>query len=143
MSEGRPTDYTPELVEAAWAYANGGWRDVGDKVPSIAGLACEIGVHRETCRLWAKDESKVFFGILNRIAETQERELLNKGLDGAFNAPITKMMLTKHGYSDAVDNRHTSPDGTMTPKPATIDMTKLSDAALAEIVAARDAAKAD
>lgn len=116
MPAGRPTDYTPELVEKAWAYANGGWAEVGDPVPSVAGLACEIGIRRETCHVWAKDENKEFSNILKKIAETQERQLLRGGLSSAFNASITKMMMTKHGYSDKVETDHTSSDGTMTPK---------------------------
>jgi hypothetical protein len=141
MPAGRPTDYTPELVERAWWYAAEGWQEVGDRVPSVAGLACEIGVRRETCHVWAHDEDKEFSNILSVIAEKQERELVNKGLDGSFNPPITKMMLSKHGYSDAVDNRHTSPDGSMTPKG--LDVSGLSTDALAEIMAAADAAKSD
>jgi hypothetical protein len=116
MPSGRLTIQTPELIEAAMAYINGGWADAGDPVPSIAGLACEIGVHRETLRLWGKDETNSFFGILSKIAEMQERELLKGGLSGGFNAPITKMMLSKHGYSDRIETDHTSSDGTMTPQ---------------------------
>jgi hypothetical protein len=111
----RPTDYTPELVAKAWAYANGEWAEVGDPVPSVAGLACEIGVRRETCHAWAKDETKEFSNILSKIAETQERQLLRGGLSSTFNAPITKMMLSKHGYSDRIEQDVTSSDGSMTP----------------------------
>ena len=100
----RPTDYTAEIVEAAWQYAKSGWVDAGDKVPSVAGLACEIGIHRDTCYAWAEDPEKEFSDILKEIAQTQERKLLNGGLGGDFNPPITKMMLTKHGYSDRVDS---------------------------------------
>ena len=114
MPAGRPTDYTPELVEAAWDYALGNWQQ--DKVPSVAGLACAIGVRRETCHAWAKDKDKEFSNILSKIAETQERVLINKGLDGQFNASITKLMLSKHGYSDRVETDDTSSDGTMTPQ---------------------------
>ena len=116
MTAGRPTIHTPELVAAAWHYLNGGWREANDPVPSVAGIACEIGVHRETLRLWAKDENNEFFGILSKIAEMQERELLKGGLSGGFNASITKMMMTKHGYSDRVETDHTSSDGSMTPQ---------------------------
>lgn len=115
MAGGRPTLYTPEIVAAAWAYVNGGWIDAGDKVPSIAGLACEIGITRETCRDWSKDEDKEFSAILNAIAQKQERELVNNGLAGEFNPPITKMMLSKHGYSDRIEQDNTSSDGSMTP----------------------------
>ena len=120
---GRPTDYSQKIVEKAWAYANGGWIKAGDKVPSIAGLACEIGIHRETCHAWARDENKEFSDILKAIAQKQERELLNNGLDGTFNPPITKMMLSKHGYSDRVEQDITSSDGSMTPRPVTVNMT--------------------
>jgi hypothetical protein len=112
-SKGRPTICTPELVAAAWEYADGGWQAAGDPVPSIAGLACEIGVHRETLRLWAKDENNDFFGILNRIAELQEKHLIRGGLGGDFNGAITKMMMTKHGYSDRIEQDNTSSDGSM------------------------------
>lgn len=111
MPSGRLTDYSPEIVEKAWAYANGGWIKAGDRVPSIAGLACEIGIHRETCYDWAKDKNKVFSDILKEIAQKQERVLLNNGLDGTFNPPITKMMLSKHGYSDATKQELSGPDG--------------------------------
>lgn len=114
MPAGRPTDYTEQLVEKAWAYANGGWKAVGDRVPSIAGLACEIGVRRETCHAWANDKTKEFSNILAQIAQMQERTLINRGLDGDFNPSIAKMILTKHGYSDKVDN--VSSDGSMTPQ---------------------------
>jgi hypothetical protein len=110
---GRPSDYTPEIIEKAWAYADGGWKDAGDRVPSVAGLACEIGVRRETCHAWARDENNEFSHILKVIAEKQERELLNNGLDGTFNPPITKMMLSKHGYSDRIEQDHISSDGSM------------------------------
>jgi hypothetical protein len=122
MPAGRPSDYTPEIASAAWEYVNGGWMTVGDKVPSVAGLACEIGIHRDTCYSWAEDEDKEFSDILKAIAQNQERQLINNGLDGTFNPPITKMMLSKHGYSDKVENDHTSSDGTMSPKPTTIEL---------------------
>jgi hypothetical protein len=108
---GRPSDYTPEIVEKAWAYVNGGWEEVGDPVPSVAGLACEIGIRRETCHVWAKDETKEFSNILSAIAEKQERQLLRGGLSNVFNASITKMMMTKHGYSDAIKNEVSGPEG--------------------------------
>lgn len=116
MPSGRISDYTPELVEAAWNYANGGWERAHDPIPSVAGLACEIGISRETCYAWAKDETKVFSDILNVIAKGQERQLLRGGLSGGFNSSITKMILTKHGYSDRIETDHTSSDGSMTPQ---------------------------
>jgi hypothetical protein len=128
MAGGRPTDYTPEIIAAAWIYANGGWKDVGDLVPSVAGLACEIGIRRETCHAWAKEPNNEFSNILKVIAEKQERALLNNGLSGAFNPPITKMMLSKHGYSDKIETDLTSSDGSMTPQ--ALNLKNLSDTEL-------------
>ena len=115
MPAGRPTLYTKKLVDAAWKYANGGWQEAGDPVPSVAGLACEIGVRRETCHAWAKDEDKEFSNILGEIAAIQERYLVKGGLGGDFNPSITKMMMTKHGYSDRVEQDLTTSDGSMRP----------------------------
>lgn len=115
MSGGRPTVYGPEVLKKARGYLTS-FKDMGDPVPSIAGLACVLGVVRETCHAWAKDPNKEeFSNILKELSQRQERELLSNGLAGNFNASITKMMMTKHGYSDKVEQDHTSSDGTMTP----------------------------
>lgn len=118
MAGGRPTDYTPENVEKANWYLDGGWREVGDKVPSVAGLACELGLSRETLRRWGKDKGNAFCGILGKIASLQERQLVNNGLSNEFSGTITKLMLHHHGYSDKVESDHTSSDGSM--KPTTV-----------------------
>jgi len=106
MPAGRPSIYSKELVEAAWEYVHGGWQAAGDAVPSVAGLACEIGIHRDTAHQWADDESKEFSDILKVLAQKQERQLLNSGLDGTFKEGITKMMLSKHGYADKVETEN-------------------------------------
>ena len=106
MPSGRLTDYTEELLEKAWWYVGVGWEEVGDKVPSVAGLACELGISRETCYAWAGDEAKVFSDILDEISRKQERKLVNSGLGGDFKEGITKMMLSKHGYADAVQQKN-------------------------------------
>jgi hypothetical protein len=116
MTAGRPSLYTPELIKRARGYLTS-YQDMGDKVPSIAGLACVLGVTRETCRAWGNEPDKPeFSAILMELMQRQERALLNGGLGGDFNPTITKMMMTKHGYSDKVENDHTSSDGSMTPK---------------------------
>jgi hypothetical protein len=115
MTAGRPTVYGPEVLKKARVYVTS-FKDMGDLVPSIAGLACVLSVTRETCRAWGNDPQKAeFSAILMELAQRQERELMNNGLAGNFNAAITKMMMTKHGYSDKVEQDHTSSDGTMTP----------------------------
>lgn len=113
---GRPSEYTPEKVALARMYLEGGWEDQGDAIPQIAGLALAMGITRETARVWAKDEEKQeFSAIFTRVQAIQERKLINGGLTNAFNPAITKMMLTKHGYSDKQEIDHSSQDGSMTP----------------------------
>lgn len=122
MPAGRPTKYTPELLEAAWAYLDN-YEEAGDLVPTVVGLALSIGITKTTCYAWAKEEGKEeFSNLLTRVENMQERKLVFGGLSGEYNPAITKMMMTKHGYSDKIEQDHTSSDGSMTPKdPASVD----------------------
>lgn len=94
----RPSTLQDNL-EAAQHYVNGGYEAEGDLVPSVAGLAVFLGKTRETMYAWGR-ESEVFSDILSKLMATQEKKLINGSLANTFNATITKMMLTKHGYSD-------------------------------------------
>ncbi len=111
----RPTKYTAEMQERADWYANGGWAEVGDVVPSRAGLGVELGLARSTVALWGKEHAK-FSDTLENIQQTQERIALSKGLTSDFNSTIAKLVLANHGYSDRQALDHTSADGSMTPK---------------------------
>jgi hypothetical protein len=112
---GRPSQYKPDVIKKARNYI-ADHEGFGDPVPSIAGLACVLGITRETCYAWAKDPEKPEFSdILKELMQKQERQLLKQGLLGGFNPSITKMILTKHGYSDKVENDHTSSDGSLRP----------------------------
>tara|TARA_R110000850_G_scaffold232727_1_gene357812 strand:- start:110 stop:499 length:390 start_codon:yes stop_codon:yes gene_type:complete len=116
MTAGRPTECTPELIARAQHYVKGGYADEGDLIPSVVGMASYVGVSRSTINLWAKDNrSEQFSDIFEQCSEKQEQSLLNGGLGGDFNPAITKMILTKHGYSDKIEQAHTSPDNSMTP----------------------------
>ena len=124
----RPTDYRPQMVDEARRYiAN--HTDFEDPVPTVAGLACVLGVTRKTIYEWVKDETKgAFCDILEELGQRQERVLVRGGLGGDFNAPISKMMLTKHGYSDKVENDHTSSDGSLYPTRIIIEAATPQDA---------------
>lgn len=111
---GRPTKLTDDLLAKAEDYVANHYESYGDPVPTVVGLALEIGVHRATCYKWA-EENERFSDIFTRVEETQERGLVRGGLEGKWNPAITKMMLTKHGYSDKVEQDHTSSDGSMSP----------------------------
>jgi len=100
---GRPTDYNEEVLATAQAYLTD-YENHGHAIPSVAGLAKVLKKSRDTLYDWAKHKDKVEFSdILRQIVSDQELVLLNKGLTGAFNAQITKLVLGKHGYTDKQD----------------------------------------
>lgn len=112
---GRPTSYTEEMLQKAKDYAED--CSVGDDVvPSIVGLCAYIGRSKSIVYDWIKDPEKADFSdICQEINEKQEKGLINGGLAGGFAPAVTKMMLSKHGYSDKVETDHTSSDGSMSP----------------------------
>lgn len=110
---GRPTKYCHELLEAAEAYLEN-HETAGDLVPSVVGLCLSIGISKSIAYDWAKQPDKAAFSdILTRVEANQERKLISGGLAGDYNPAITKMMMTKHGYSDKIEQDHTSSDGSM------------------------------
>lgn len=98
---GRPTDYTEDMLDKARAYVDGGWQEMGHKYPSIIGLRKVLNRSRSTLYKWmGSPEKSEFSDIIDDLMDEQQLELTGNGLDGTFNATITKLMLTKHGYSD-------------------------------------------
>ena len=108
MAGGRPTSWSKELEDKAWEYVNGGWREAGHAVPMVVGLCVYIERSKSIIYDWEKDESKQFSDILKEIKSAQELELFNKSLTGDYNPTMSKLLLTKHGYSDKVDSDVTS-----------------------------------
>lgn len=103
----RPTDYNEQILKDAQAYLDVGCQD--SAVPSIEGLADYINISRSNIYLWASQPDKQEFSdILERIRERQAKTLIDKGLKGDFNSSITKVMLSKHGYSEKTEIDHTT-----------------------------------
>jgi len=101
----RPTDYTQELIEKAKDYLENHEKH-GDVVPSVAGLAKHLEIHRSTIYDWkSQEDKKEFSDILANILSTQEQILINKGLKNEFNSAIVKLMLGKHGYSEKQESK--------------------------------------
>lgn len=117
----RPTSYGAEVIEAAKEYLEV-YKEKGELIPSVVGLCRHIGRGKTTVYNWAAEttpEKAEFRDILEMIEENQHIELVSGGLGSAFNPTITKMMLTKHGYSDKQEIDHSSKDGSMTPPAVT------------------------
>ncbi|MEY0282157.1 DNA-packaging protein [Providencia rettgeri] len=110
---GRPSKFAESLIKAK-EYLMGGYETVGDVIPSVAGLACYLGVSRKTVYEWVK-ESTDLSDTLEGILAMQENKLINKGLNGDFNPTITKLMLANHGYSEKQEVDHKSSDNSMSP----------------------------
>ena len=106
---GRPPEW-PDCVDKAQEYINGDYKMAGDVVPTVAGLAIYLGKSRETMYAWAK-EHDIFSDIIRKLLSIQENRLINGGLAGDMNSTITKLLLSKHGYSDKQETEITGKDG--------------------------------
>ena len=125
---GRPSGLTPELIEKAKEYLVGGYEDVGNIVPSIAGLGCYLGISRSSIyeyKATNSDLGRSFMDTLEDILMKQEMLLINGGLGQTFSGTITKLMLANHGYSDSVKQDVTT-NGESISAPV-INVGKLSD----------------
>lgn len=99
-NQGAPCLYNEATLDKAKQYADTyDSEEIGHKVPSIAGLGVYLGVTRETIYQWKK-KFKPLSDTIDMMMMKQEQALLNNGLDGTFNAHITKLVLSKHGYND-------------------------------------------
>lgn len=132
MERGRPTNYTEDTPNKVKEYLatcgehhivktrpkvkdgvlNGEEDYVESKVilPTIEGCALYLGITRETVYQWEKDpEKKLFSDIIAELRAKQAEMLINNGLSGRYNPVISKVLLTKHGYREGVEQ--TGADG--------------------------------
>lgn len=83
-------------------------RIVRVKIPTIEGLAVHLGISRSTLYLW-KESYDTFSDIIEELQQVQADRLLNNGLSGDYNPTIAKVLLTKHGYREGIEQ--TGKDG--------------------------------
>lgn len=108
MPGGRPREYSQEYVERAKEYLSSR-QDMVDEngklrvsVPTKGGLAKYLGVSRETLYDWASKYEE-FSDVMEQVGAEQEDRLINNGLAGTYNPTIAKVLLTKHGYREGID----------------------------------------
>jgi len=118
---GRPTKLTQDFINKADEYMDC-WEELGEVIPSIAGLSVYTRVSRDSIHSWAAGEwpsdasestRESFSDIVTALGATQELKLMNGGLGGAMNPTIAKLLLHKHGHSEKVQQDNVSSDGSM------------------------------
>jgi hypothetical protein len=114
QSRGRPTKYNETVQAKADDYARNP-EDYGDVVPTAAGLSLILNVTKSTLYKWA-EEHPIFSDTLSSLNATQEKRLINGSLMGDYNATISKLMLSNHGYREKSEVDNLSSDGSMTPQ---------------------------
>lgn len=132
---GRPRTYNEEILVKTQEYIDmcgdeiddyhktrGKMSDSYDRIvkvnlPTIEGLAVYLDVNKDTIYTWRK-EFKEFSDLIDKLLDKQARELINKGLSGDYNPTIAKVLLTKHGYREAIDseNKNTIQISGLTPE---------------------------
>lgn len=113
---GRPLEYSDEIITKANQYIescndeevpanaeNGTRSRVNVKIPTKGGLAMYLNVSRDTLYDWSSKYEE-FSYIMEKLGANQEDRLINNGLSGNYNPTISKVLLTKHGYREGVDN---------------------------------------
>ncbi len=130
MAGGRPTKYTPELLKKAHEYVDN-WEISGRKIPSIVSLAIHCDISKQRVYEWLKDDDKSEFrDIVARVEAKQEEILIDNGLDRTFDASLSKMMLSKHGYSDKQEIDHTTKGESLNDGPSAEAVRKAKEAIL-------------
>lgn len=109
----RPTKYNEEVQAKADGYLLR-YEELGDVVPTVAGLAVYLGVSKSTVYLWAEKNAQ-FSDTLKMVNAIQEARLSSGGLSNSMNATIVKLMLANHGYSEKSQVDHVSSDESMKP----------------------------
>jgi len=102
---GRPTKLTPELLKLAYSYLGDYKTKHKHKIPSIVGLCRVTNIAISTAYKWAEEKDSDFSYITGKIMEYQQFDLIDGGLDNTFNPTITKLLLTKHGFTDKSEVR--------------------------------------
>lgn len=121
MSAGRPSVYSENIIDGAKAYLESCIDETEQvisgesekftkyenrlkvKLPTIEGLAIYLKIHRDTVYQWAKEHPE-FSDIISELRSKQAESLINNGLSGAYNPTIAKVLLSKHGYKESVEN---------------------------------------
>ena len=103
-----PFKCTQALADKVYEYLDT-YTDLEQVVPTISGFAKFGEVTRKSCHQWINEDTCPAFTVaMAQLMAEQEIALVNQGLSGNFNPTISKLILTKHGYSDKQETDITS-----------------------------------
>lgn len=98
----RPIEYTEELIEKTRQYLLICEDEENKQLPTIEALSLYLDVSRTAIYDWCTKYPE-FSYIIDRLKANQANELIQRGLAGTYNPTITKVILTKHGYREGID----------------------------------------
>jgi hypothetical protein len=115
---GQPTLFDDHILDETREYLS----TYDTLIPTMAGLSLHLGVSKQSLYAWDKATShkdglvadeiySQFSELLDNLRAEAENKLIMNGLTGDYNAAITKLMLTKHGYSDKQQQEVSGIDG--------------------------------
>lgn len=129
---GRPTKYTPELLEKARAYAQDHTVAGDDVIPMVEALALYLGITRQTVSDWRHDpEKQEFSDIVDMVLAKQTKMLFNGCLLGDYKENTAGKLLGKQGYTNTHQVDNISTDGSSA-KPVVIELVGVSSESTAE-----------
>lgn len=93
MAAGQPTKYKPEIIDKINKYLESAIPE-NMKIPTIEGIALELGINRDTLYEWAKVHPE-FSDTLDRLRMKQKEALIQTGIFGGkeINQTIVSLLL--------------------------------------------------
>jgi hypothetical protein len=93
MPAGRPTSYTPEVIDKINEYLESAI-PVNMQIPTVEGLALKLGISRDTLYEWAKVHPG-FSDTISKLKMLQKEALIQTGIFGGkdINATIIALLL--------------------------------------------------
>ena len=71
-------------------------------LPTVEGAALYLGIGKNTIYDW-EELYPAFSHLMGELRAKQARMLIENGLNGDYNPTIAKVLLTKHGYREGIE----------------------------------------
>lgn len=122
---GRPTKYTPEMVDIANEYIERCSREATE-LPTIEGLALLLGVDDERIGEYAKKYPE-FDATIKALKDKQKNQLINDGMYGGKEVNATMAIFLLKANHNMIETERKLLAGDNTQSPINIDITGILD----------------